>query len=150
MNETGQTKTFVVQLQDLRKVAQEIKPLLIGHTPFILWLRGGLGAGKTTFAAELLHVLGLPDRVPVLSPTYTFMTEYETSHGVVAHLDLYRLADGDEDSIEALLSGRKFAGLIIEWPERALDVALITSTHELHLSPGKTEDERLFELRIAN
>jgi tRNA threonylcarbamoyladenosine biosynthesis protein TsaE len=147
MIETYQTKKWIVRIKDLRKIAEEIKPLLIQQNPFILWLRGGLGAGKTTFTAELLHVLGLPDRVPVLSPTYTFMTEYETTHGVMAHLDLYRLADGDDDSVEALLSGRKFAGLIIEWPERALDSSLIASTHELHLFHGEADDQRIFELR---
>ena len=148
MMETYQKKTWVVRLEDLRKISEEIKPILIQQNPFILWLRGTLGAGKTTFAAELLHVLGLPDRVPVLSPTYTFMTEYETTYGVMAHLDLYRLAEGDDDSIEALLSGRQFAGLIIEWPERALDSPLIASSHELHISHGETDDERIFELRL--
>ena len=148
MIETYQKKTWDVRLKDLRQIAEEIKPLLVQQNPFILWLRGALGAGKTTFAAELLHVLGLPDRVPVLSPTYTFMTEYETKHGVMAHLDLYRLADGDEDSIEALLSARQFAGLIIEWPERALDSPLIANTHELHLSYGEADDQRIFELRM--
>lgn len=147
MIETYQTKTWVVRLKDLRKIAEEIKPLLIQQNPFTLWLSGALGAGKTTFAAELLHVLGLPDRVPVLSPTYTFMTEYETTYGVMAHLDLYRLAEGDDDSVEALLSGRKFAGLIIEWPERALDSPLIASTHQLHLSHGEADDQRILELR---
>ena len=148
MIETYHKKTWDVGLKDLRKIADEIKPLLIERNPFVLWLRGALGAGKTTFAAELLHVLGLPDRVPVLSPTYTFMTEYETKYGVIAHLDLYRLAHGDDDSIEALLSGRQFAGLIIEWPERALDSPLIASSHELHLYQGEADDQRIFELRM--
>ena len=49
---------------------------------------GKAGTGKTTVAREILRVLGVPESVPVLSPTFTYMTEYETPSGLIAHMDL--------------------------------------------------------------
>lgn len=114
--------------------------------PFCLWLRGDLGAGKTTFAGYLLHALGLADDVPVLSPTFTYMTEYTTSSGLIAHLDLYRLIDGDLDSVSTLLAERAFSGLIVEWPERCSTAPEIKPTHILDISFVADDDLRHYRL----
>ena len=134
-------KTWTVKREELAKVAEYVADTLLKSKKFSLWLRGDLGSGKTTFAGELLYALGLPRNVPVLSPTFTFMNEYQTKCGLVAHIDLYRLSDGDTDAVDFLLSGREFSGLILEWPERSLDSSLITKTHELRFS-FSDEDER--------
>ncbi len=126
--------SWTAGLEDLAKIARVVAEHLLNTSsrPFVLWLSGDLGAGKTTFAKELMHALGVPKNVPVLSPTYTYMTEYDSTSGLLAHMDLYRLVDGDLDSVEMLLSGRSFSGLIIEWPERARQSSLIEKTAELN------------------
>lgn len=131
-----------VKRGELSQVAMFVAHALRGSSPFVLWLRGELGAGKTTFTGELLRALGLPETIPVLSPTYTFMTEYHTDLGLVAHLDLYRLSDNDHDAIEFLLSDRHFSGLIIEWPERAPHSSRTKKTHELILKFTEDLEER--------
>lgn len=133
-----------VKRADLPALASRVAEALKIKGQFVLWLQGDLGAGKTTFAGELLHALGLPPNVPVLSPTFTFMTEYETPFGLVAHLDLYRLADGDDDAVEALLTHRKFAGLLVEWPERAPNAPSIRKTHAIRMQIADDIDERDF------
>lgn len=57
-------------------------------------LEGDLGAGKTTFTQAFARGLGITRTVN--SPTFTIMKQYE---GPLAlnHLDVYRLADSDED-----------------------------------------------------
>lgn len=135
-------KTWTVNRDELPGVAQYVAAALSENKKFSIWLRGDLGAGKTTFAGELLHALGLPQNIPVLSPTFTFMTEYQTKFGLIAHLDLYRLADNDEDAVDFLLSGRDFSGLIVEWPERAPNSSLIAKTHELRLSFSDQYEQR--------
>ncbi len=83
----------------------------------VLYLRGELGAGKTTFARALLRALGVGERVK--SPTYSLLERYIVNGRDAFHLDLYRIADPGElewlglDELEAA-----HAIVLIEWPER--------------------------------
>lgn len=120
-------------------------------SPFCLWLRGDLGAGKTTFAGKLLHGLGLSNRVPVLSPTFTYLTEYKLPIGVIAHLDLYRMAAGDHESVSSLFADRVFAGLIVEWPERCPRAEEIAPTVLLDiLFPADDDQKRRYIFSRGN
>lgn len=141
---------WCVNRENLNKVASIIAQELLKSGRFVLWLRGELGAGKTTFAGELLRAIGLPASVPVLSPTYTFMTEYQTANGLIGHLDLYRLPENDHEAADFLLSDRDFRGLIVEWPERAAKAARLQKTHELKLTFTDQIDERKLEFTTAN
>jgi tRNA threonylcarbamoyladenosine biosynthesis protein TsaE len=106
-----------------REATARLGSALARHCPWgeagarCLYLRGDLGAGKTTLAAALLAELGIIE--PVVSPSYALMELYPVSAGLVVHLDLYRLATSAE--IEQLglrdyLNARTL--LIVEWPER--------------------------------
>jgi tRNA threonylcarbamoyladenosine biosynthesis protein TsaE len=83
----------------------------------VLALRGGLGAGKTTFAKGFAAGLGVEGEVT--SPTYTIVSEYE-GRLRLHHIDAYRLSGPEDfDSVggEDLLAD---AGgvCLIEWSER--------------------------------
>jgi tRNA threonylcarbamoyladenosine biosynthesis protein TsaE len=92
----------------------------------IIALRGGLGAGKTTFAKGFARGLGIRDEVT--SPTYTIVSEYE-GRLRLHHIDAYRLSGPEDfDSVggEDLL--RDEAGVcLIEWSER-IEAALPPET----------------------
>jgi tRNA threonylcarbamoyladenosine biosynthesis protein TsaE len=83
----------------------------------VIALRGGLGAGKTTFAKGFARGLGIAEEVT--SPTYTIVSEYE-GRLRLHHIDAYRLsgpADFDSVGGEELLDDPGGVCLI-EWSER--------------------------------
>jgi tRNA threonylcarbamoyladenosine biosynthesis protein TsaE len=82
----------------------------------IVFLRGDLGAGKSTLARALLRALGVQG--PIRSPTYTLVERYQLADGSEAlHLDLYRIGDAGE--LEFLgLADADAALWLVEWPER--------------------------------
>jgi len=85
--------------------------------PAIVFLRGNLGAGKTTLARAMLRGLGVQG--PVRSPTYTLVERYPLDSGEAVHMDLYRLADPGELDFLGLDDLHAEAGLwLVEWPER--------------------------------
>lgn len=91
----------------------------VNGLPGVIFLDGGLGAGKTTLARALIQALGVQGRV--VSPTYTLMEPYNAGPNHVLHLDLYRLDDPGELEYLGL---RDFDPdrqlMLVEWPEKGL------------------------------
>ncbi|HJR13555.1 MAG TPA: tRNA (adenosine(37)-N6)-threonylcarbamoyltransferase complex ATPase subunit type 1 TsaE [Rhodanobacteraceae bacterium] len=117
----------------------------------VVFLRGELGAGKTTFARALLRALGVGERVK--SPTYSLLERYALDGRDAFHLDLYRIADAGElewlglDELDA-----PETIVLVEWPERGggalpapdLEVALEHdgAARRGYLTPASTRGRR--------
>ncbi len=127
----------------------------------LIFLKGDLGAGKTTFSRGFLRGLGYTGRVK--SPTYTLLEPYDipsddkprVQH--VCHFDLYRLADPEE--LAYLGAEDCFADgsvILVEWPEQGegmLPVADVTlflqyrnSSRQAHLLAGTKRGQQLLQL----
>lgn len=86
----------------------------------IVALRGPLGAGKTCFTKGIARGLGV--REEVTSPTYTIVSEYESTPSgetvPLYHIDAYRLRGNDDFTAiggEEIIFGNGIS--VIEWSE---------------------------------
>ncbi|MFJ5770854.1 tRNA (adenosine(37)-N6)-threonylcarbamoyltransferase complex ATPase subunit type 1 TsaE [Psychrobacillus sp. NPDC093180] len=95
--------------QETEKLAYQLADKL--EPSDVLTLEGDLGAGKTTFTKSVAKGLGITRTVN--SPTFTILKQYE-GRVPLNHLDVYRLADSDEDlGWDELFYGDAVS--IIEW-----------------------------------
>jgi tRNA threonylcarbamoyladenosine biosynthesis protein TsaE len=95
--------------QETEALAKQLAALLEPND--VLTLEGDLGAGKTTFTKSVAKGLGITRNVN--SPTFTILKQYE-GRLPLNHLDVYRLADSDEDlGWDELFYGDAVS--IIEW-----------------------------------
>jgi tRNA threonylcarbamoyladenosine biosynthesis protein TsaE len=90
-----------------------------GRRSLLVFLRGPLGAGKTTFVRGVLAGLGHTGRVP--SPTYTLIEPYIVAGYTLYHIDLYRVGSASAVAelglVELLSEPRTLA--LIEWAENS-------------------------------
>ena len=107
----------------------------------IIFLKGDLGAGKTTFARALIRHLSNDEIVEIPSPTFSLVQHYQTARVDIYHFDLYRISHPDEvveiGLDEALISGVS----IIEWPDR-LDGQIGADYLEISFDEADNPDER--------
>jgi len=79
-------------------------------------LSGDLGAGKTFFTRALCRALGVSRDEPITSPTFTLVHEY-VGRFPIAHADLYRLGEDEEELLRLGLRDRRGEGalVVVEW-----------------------------------
>lgn len=83
----------------------------------IIFLRGELGSGKTTFVKGFARGFGIDEKI-VRSPTFTIVNEYPGDTMELVHVDLYRLRTRQEVielAIEDIID--ETTVMVVEWPE---------------------------------
>ena len=84
----------------------------------IIFLKGDLGAGKTTLARGILRGLGYEGKVK--SPTYNLVELYKISRLYFYHFDFYRFIDPiewEEAGFREYFNENSIC--LVEWPEKA-------------------------------
>jgi tRNA threonylcarbamoyladenosine biosynthesis protein TsaE len=118
----------------------------------VIYLKGQLGAGKTTLVRGILQ--GMNHTGPVKSPTYTLVETYSLPTHTLYHWDMYRLTDPTElENIGIRDYMQHPAWWLIEWPEHVqsvlptpdliIELKVVGEAREISLTP-KTEKGKLF------
>lgn len=82
----------------------------------LIFLRGDLGAGKTTFVRAVCNALAVEDLVS--SPSFAILNVYRAPGLRIAHFDLFRLSAAHQlDEIGALDFLDAATLVFVEWPE---------------------------------
>lgn len=137
------------KLDDLKNIVCTVRQAIEGRNPFVLTLVGDLGAGKTTFTRAFFQTLGLSPKVPVQSPTFTYLNEYEIAGHWYAHIDLYRLVGEDTADLSSVipLDYRTYRGFLIEWPNVKGLEEILELQYELTIEYVDDEEFRKYSLR---
>ena len=107
-----------------------------------IYLRGNLGAGKTTLARALLRALGFQGRVK--SPSYALVELYTVSSLNLYHFDFFRFRDPKEWSDAGFREYFSSNGVcLVEWPEKAGDVLPLPHVEILLSTAGDGRDALL-------
>ena len=132
---------------ETEKIAEDFsKRLKAGD---IVFLRGNLGSGKTTFVKGLAKGLGVKGRI--ISPTFVIVREHsieKVTNGIekLYHLDLYRLSSPEEVKnvlLQDILDDKKSI-TAIEWPDIGQE---IVKEHYWSVNfTNQDENERVIEV----
>ncbi|GAA6212409.1 bifunctional tRNA (adenosine(37)-N6)-threonylcarbamoyltransferase complex ATPase subunit type 1 TsaE/phosphotransferase [Hyphomicrobiales bacterium 4NK60-0047b] len=135
-----------VNRAELEVIAQKLSCILSkGDT---LFLKGDLGAGKSTFARALIRSIANSPELEVQSPTFPILIPYETQRAEISHYDLYRLSDSSEVEELGLYDELDNHITLIEWPEQLGEHHNIHDRYEISLEEVVTaeDDNRLLKI----
>ena len=97
---------------------------LFARPGMALLLKGDLGSGKSTFARAFIRALSGGAAFDIPSPTFTLIQSYTETRVPAAHADLYRIGSDSELAELGLDDLLDTHVLLVEWPERLLDLPL--------------------------
>ena len=85
------------------------------QNPFVIYLIGDLGVGKTTLAQSFIQYFGFKR---VKSPTFSLVESYQNKNINIHHFDCYRLSNPEELEYIGIRDYLLENNLqLIEWPE---------------------------------
>lgn len=110
----------------------------------LVYLRGELGAGKTTLVRGIARAKGYRGRVT--SPTFTLMNVYDMENTQINHFDFYRLNANDiyDLGLEDYLERQGLS--LIEWPQAG---AHVLPPEALLIDISLTEDDYERERQVS-
>lgn len=112
----------IPSLEALPEAARKFVEEMDDNTVYAFY--GDMGAGKTTFIAELCRALGVEED-DMSSPSFSIINEYRssTTAELIYHFDLYRL-ENPEEAYDIGVEDYFYSGALclLEWPERIEDM----------------------------
>lgn len=114
---TFKNNTFITKTpEETRDLGKQFASVL--KSGDIVFLKGNLGSGKTTFAQGVVRAFGNKDFAR--SSSFTLVSEYDANNLKLFHLDLYRLQPSTvwNVGIEEYIYGKNIS--LIEWADKLI------------------------------
>ena len=131
-----------------KTIAEQIN--LSKYDSLVIYLKGNLGAGKTTFAKGF--VKGMDFNELVTSPTYNLIETIETNNFIIYHVDLYRIESLNQ-ILELELHEKPIIDkpyiYLIEWPENGEDY-ILSAELIINISFNEIINERLIDVQKSS
>jgi len=109
---------YLKSLKDTEKFSKNISKIISAGD--IIFLKGEIGVGKTTFVRFFINHLESKKGIKnndVLSPTFNIVYDYDVGDIKIQHYDLYRLKNDKDISELGMFESTKNCVKIVEWPE---------------------------------
>jgi tRNA threonylcarbamoyladenosine biosynthesis protein TsaE len=113
----------------------------------MIFLRGDLGAGKTTLVKGIAVGFHAALQEDVTSPTFTLVHEYRGPEITLFHIDLYRIDTERELMTLGIddLRSEPHSILLVEWGEKFRQIVQESAAEIRIQRTGETEREIIFE-----
>ena len=105
-------------LKDTQNFSKKISKIIKAGD--VVFLKGEIGVGKTTFVRFLINHLEVENKIKksdILSPTFNIVYDYSINQLKILHYDLYRLKSYSDILELGIFENPENHIKIIEWPE---------------------------------
>jgi len=115
------TKSSRINISEEKKTKSIAKVLAKNNKDgYVIFFRGKLGVGKTTFIKSFINFFQINKNYPVTeipSPTFNLVNEYQIDSLILKHYDLYRIKNEKELNSIGIFEDNSEQITLIEWPE---------------------------------
>ena len=116
------SKIDITSEKSTRELAQKLSSYFKGGE--YVFLHGEMGVGKTTFVKYFINKFQTDEKLKlteVTSPTFNLLNEYETSHFMIKHYDLFRIKNISEVKDLDIFENNEKIITLVEWPQLLKD-----------------------------
>ena len=112
------SKIDITSEKSTRELAEKFTSYFKGGE--YVFLHGEMGVGKTTFVKYFINKFQTDEKLKlteVTSPTFNLLNEYETSHFMIKHYDLFRIKNISEVKDLDIFENNEKIITLVEWPQ---------------------------------
>jgi tRNA threonylcarbamoyladenosine biosynthesis protein TsaE len=108
-----------IDYEDMTEIGRIFSKFIFHNKSHLIYLKGELGSGKTSFVRAIMRGLGVLERIP--SPSFSITEIYNTPKKEIIHIDMFRIASPEawrKEEIRSYIEDDENL-IFLEWPDKA-------------------------------